>query len=150
MSLTQCTQEEAAQELTLSSATVSRALSVKRRIPPELKPMAETVRPSIASMIAALPNAEAMRQAFEHATTPGRGGKLPTRDQMTRYLEPFKKQREARVKTLKGKVDGRKVEFSLLPGESTDSVIEFLRSLAGRLGKYRDLPPDSLGFLFNG
>ena len=152
MSLMHCTQEEAAQELTLSSATVSRALTAKRRIPPELKPMAELVRPSIASMIAALPTVEAMRQAFEHATTPGINGKLPTRDQMAPYLEQFKKkkQREARVKTLKGTVEGRKVEFALLPGESTESVIEFLRSLAAKLGKYRDLPPDNLGFLFNG
>ena len=150
MGLTQCTQEEAAQELTLSSATVSRALTAKRRIPPELKAMAEAVRPSIASMVAALPTVEAMRQAFEQATTPGKGGKLPTRDQMALYLEQFKKKREARVKTLKGTVDGRKVEFGLLPDESTDSVIEFLQSLATKLGKYRDLPPDSLGFLFNG
>ena len=152
MSLMQCTQEEAAQELTLSSATVSRAMTAKRRIPAELKPMAEAVRPSIAAMIATLPTAEAMRQAFEHATTPGRNGKLPTRDQMALYIEPFKKkkQREARVRTLKGTVEGRKVEFGLLPDESTESVIKFLRSLATKLGKYRDLPPDSLGFLFNG
>ena len=35
-----------------------------------------------------------------------------------------------------------------MPDETTDSVIEFLRSLAAKLGKYRDLPPDNLGFLF--
>jgi ParB/RepB/Spo0J family partition protein len=152
MKLTQCTQEEAARELMLSSATISRALAIKRRIPPELKTMAEAVRPSIASMIAALPNPEAMRKAFEHAGTPGRNGKLPTRDQMTPYLEQFKekKPREARVKTLKGTVEGRKVEIGLLPEESTESVIEFLRSLAAKIGKYRDLPPDNLGFLFHG
>jgi ParB/RepB/Spo0J family partition protein len=152
MSLMQCTQEEAAQELTLSSATVSRALAVRRRIPAELKPMAELVRPSVASMIAALPSVEAMRKAFEHASAPGGNGKLPTRDQMTVYVEQFKKKkpREARVKTLRGTVEGRKVELGLLPGESTETVIEFLRSLAAKLGKYRDLPPDNLGFLFQG
>jgi hypothetical protein len=152
MRLMQCTQEEAAQELTLSAATVSRALGVKRRIPPELKAMAEAVRPSIASMIAGLPTADAMRQAFTHATTPSRNGKLPTRDQMALYLEQFKKKkpREARVRTLKGVVEGRQVEFALAPDDSTDAVIKFLQSLATKLGKYRDLPPDSLGFLFKG
>ncbi len=152
MSLTHCTQEEAARELTLSTATVSRALAVKRRIPPELKAMAELVRPSITSMIATLPDAGAMRQGFELATTPGKNGKLPTRDQMALYLEPLrkKKPREPRVKTLKGTVDGRKVELGVLPGESTDSVIKFLQALAAKLSKYRDLPPDNLGFLFNG
>jgi ParB/RepB/Spo0J family partition protein len=150
MSLMQCTQEEAAQELTLSSATVSKALTAKRRIPVELKPMVDAVRPSIVSMIATLPTAEAMRQAFEHATTPGRNGKLATRDQMAIYLEQFKKEkhRGARVRALKGMVEGRKVELGLLPNESTDSVIKFLQSLTAKLGKYRDLPPDNLGFLF--
>jgi ParB/RepB/Spo0J family partition protein len=148
MTLMHCTQEEAAHELTLSSATVSRALAVKRRIPAELKPMAEAVRPSVASMIAALPTVEAMRRAFEHASTPGKTGKLPTRDQMHVYVEQFKKQREARVRSLRGTVDGRKVELGLLPGESTESVVEFLRLLATKLGKYRDLSPDNLGFLF--
>jgi ParB family transcriptional regulator, chromosome partitioning protein len=111
MSLTKCTQEEAAQELTLSSATVSRALAVKRRIPSELKPLAEAVRPSIAAMIAALPTSDLMRQALEYASTPGRNGRHPTREQMAAYLEPLKKTRATRAKTLKGTVDGRKVEF---------------------------------------
>ena len=152
MKLTQCTQEEAARELMLSSATISRRLAIKRRIPPELKAMAELVRPSIAAMIAALPDVEAMRKAFEYASTPGRNGKLPTRDQMTPYLEQFKKKkhREDKGKTLRGTVEGRKVELGLRPGESTESVIEFLRSLATKFGKYRELPPDSLGFLFDG
>jgi ParB/RepB/Spo0J family partition protein len=150
MTLRQCTQEEAARELTLSSATISRAMTAKRRIPSELKPMADAVRPSIAAMIATLPTTEAMRQAFDHATTPGRNGKLPTRDQIALYIEPLKKnpQQQTRVRTLKGAVEGRKVELSLLPEESTDSLIKFLQSLATKLGKYRDLPPDSLGFLF--
>jgi len=75
----------------LSTATISRALAVKRRIPDELKGMVEGVRPSVAALIATLPNVDAMRKAFEHATTKGQGGKQPTRDQMAFYLEQFKK-----------------------------------------------------------
>jgi ParB family chromosome partitioning protein len=152
MALRQCTQEEAARELHLSSATLSRALTAKRRIPAELKPLAEAVRPSIASLIAALPDAEAMRQAFGHATTPGKNGRLPTRDQMALYVEQFKKPKDgnSKPKVLRGTVEGRRVELGLIPGESTDAVIKFLQSLAGKLGKYRDLPPESLGSLFQG
>lgn len=148
ISLKGCTQEEAAQKLALSSATISRALTAKRRIPAELKPMADALRPSIVSMIAALPDAEAMRKAFEHATTPGRGGKLPTREQVVVFIEPLKKKRDTRIRALRGTIDGRRLEFGLMPDETTDSVIEFLRSVAVKLGKYRDLPPDNLGFLF--
>ena len=152
MTLMQCTQEEAAQRLALSSSTISRALAVKRKIPQELKLMADVVRPSVASLIATLPNVEVMRQALEYATTPGKGGKLPTREQVVFYLEQFKKKKAKapRPKTLKGTIDGRKVELGLLPNESTESVIKFLQSLATKLGEYRKMPPDSLGFLFNG
>jgi ParB/RepB/Spo0J family partition protein len=152
MALRQCTQEEAARELTLSSATISRAMTAKRRIPAEFKPMADGVRPSIAALIATLPTPEAMRKAFDHATTPGRNGKLPTREQVAVYIEPLKKKKpqQSGVRILKGAVEGRKVEFGVLPDESTDSLIKFLQALATKLTKYRDLPPESLGFLFKG
>jgi hypothetical protein len=101
-------------------------------------------------MIATLPDAEAMRRAFEHATTPGKNGRYPTRDQMSVFVQPLKKKKEssARVKRLKGTVEGRKVEFLLRSDESTNSFIQFLESLAKKFGKYRELPPENLGFLF--
>jgi ParB/RepB/Spo0J family partition protein len=148
--LTNCTQEMAAKELSLTPSTLSRALTVNRRIPPNLKAMAELVRPSIVAMIASLPKVEAMQQSLEYATTPGKDGRLPTRDQVACFIEQFKKTRGTKPKTLKGVVEGRKVELSLLPDESTESVIKFLKALTDRIGKYRELPPDSLGFLFNG
>jgi ParB/RepB/Spo0J family partition protein len=152
MELTNCSQEEAARRLTLSTATVSRALNVKRRIPAELKPLAERVKPSIVSMIASLADVEAMRQALEHANTPDKNGKLPTRDQMAVYLDRFKtkRPREAKPKTLKGIVNGRVVEFGIGSGESTESFIKFLNDLAKKLGKYSDLPVESLGPLLQG
>jgi hypothetical protein len=52
------------------------------------------------------------------------------------------------VKRLKGTVEGRKVEFLLRSDESTNSFIQFLESLAKKFGKYRELPPENLGFLF--
>ena len=129
MKLTQCTQEEAARELMLSPATDFQGAGDQTPRPARAQadggagPAIDRVHDR------GLADAEAMRQAFEHASTPGRGGKLPTRDQMTPYLEQFrkKKPREARVETLRGTVEGRKVELGLLPGESTESVIEFLR-----------------------
>jgi ParB/RepB/Spo0J family partition protein len=150
--ITNCSQEAAAKQLTLSPATLSRAMSVHRRIPLELKAKAEAVRPSIAAMIAALPTIEAMRTGLDYATSPGKDGRLPTRDQVGFYVDQFKvrKPRGTKAKTLKGMVEGRKVELGLLPDESTESVIRFLQSLAAKIGKYRDLPPDNLGFLFNG
>ncbi len=147
-----CTQEEASRELSLSTATVSRAMTVNRRLPAHLKELAEAVRPSIVAMIATLPSHDDMRRSLVYATTPGRDGKLPTREQVGFFIEQFKvkKTRGAKVKPLKGVVDGRRVELGLLPDESTDSVIEFLQALTAKIRVYRKLPPENLDFLFNG
>ena len=109
ISLKGCTQEEAAQELALSSATISRALTTKRRIPAELKPMAEALRPSIVSMIAALPTP---KRCVRRSSMPPRQDAAASFQPANRWsfiIEPFKKKkRDTRVRTLKGTVDGRR------------------------------------------
>jgi ParB/RepB/Spo0J family partition protein len=151
MALMKCTQEEAARELSLTPATLSRAMAVSRRIPPELKDRAALLKPSIVAMIATLP-VEAMPEAIDYATTPGTDGRLPTREQVGFFNERFrvKKTRGSKPKTLGGVIDGREIAFTLLPDEPTDSVIEFFKGLIKKLGENRHIPPDSLGFLFNG
>jgi hypothetical protein len=141
---------EVGAELNLLPATMSRITSV-RRIPPELRPQAEAVCPSVCWLIAPLKNADAMRRAFDFATRPGTDGKLPTRDAMLRFIETLKTRNRPKVtrpKILKGCIDGRTIQIGIMPTDSTDAVIEWLKGLASRLAKYRDLPPDNLGSLF--
>jgi ParB/RepB/Spo0J family partition protein len=152
MKLTGCTQGEAAQQLNLSPASLSRFMTRSRRLPPELKDKADQVCPSVASLIAALPTPAAMQEALDFAAAPGPDGRLPTRDQVTRFAERYrpKRPRGPKGKSLKGRIDGRRVELSILPGESTDGLVEFLKALAATLAKHKHIPPDSLGFLFGG
>lgn len=150
MRLTGATQEVAARDLTLSPATVSRAVNTQRRIPAELKDKADKLRPSIAWMIGTLKSPEAMARALEFAGTPGPDGKLPTREAVARYLKQINgtKERGPKPKSLRGKIDGRKVELAVVSGESTESLIKFLNGLIARLTKHKEVPAENLGFLF--
>jgi hypothetical protein len=150
MQLRGTTQQETARELTISPATLSRALTTTRRVPAELKHLVDQVRPSVAAMIASLPTIEAMRDAFAYATTAGPDG-LPTRDKVARYIERFKdtKPRGPKLRTLKGEIDGRRIQVSVDPDDTGESLIEFFRAINGRLGKFKESPAESLGFLFS-
>jgi ParB/RepB/Spo0J family partition protein len=138
---------EVAAELSLSPATICRITSVNRYAPEEREKL-ECVVPAVCWLIAPLlPGVR--QQAIEFATAVGQNGRLPSRDEVARFIARFKKKPPGpKVKTLKGKIDGRKMTLAILPDESTDEVMEFLRSLATRMGKYRDLAPADLGFLF--
>ena len=141
---------EVGAELNLLPATMSRITSV-RRIPPEWRDKAELLCPSVCWLIAPLKDVEAMRRAFAFATTPDSAGKLPSRETVQRFIEPLKGKKSAKktkAKTLQGSIDGRKVAIGILPEDSTDTVIEWLKAVAARMGKYRDMPPDNLSFLF--
>lgn len=143
---------EVGEELNLLPAAMSRITSV-RHIPPELRAKAELVCPSVTWLIASLKKKpDAMRRAFDFAATPGPDGKLPSRDVVRRYIEPLKKGKKPGKtpppKALKGAIDGRPVQIGIKPGDSTDTVIEWLRGVAAKMAKYRDLPPDNLAFLF--
>jgi hypothetical protein len=143
---------EVGEELNLLPAAMSRITSV-RHIPPELKTKAELVCPSVCWLIASLKkHPDAMRRAFDFASTPGPDGKLPSRDAVRRYIEPLKKGKKPgqapAPKALKGTIDGRPVQIGIKPDDSTDTVIEWLRGVAAKMAKYRDLPPDNLAFLF--
>ena len=141
---------EVGAELNLRPATMSRITSV-RRIPAELRPLAEQVCPSVCWLIAPLKDLGAMQRAFDFATRPGPDGKLPTRDAMLRFIETLKGKKRPKIakpRYLKGRIDGRPVQIGIMSDDTTDAVIEFLKGLASRLSKYRDLPPDNLGSLF--
>jgi ParB/RepB/Spo0J family partition protein len=150
MELRGTTQRDAARELLVSPATLSRALTTTRRVPGELKHLVEQVRPSVAAMIASLPNANAMREAFTFATTAGPEGR-PTRECVARYIERFKDNtsRGPKPKTLKGEIDGRTIQLSVEPDDTGEVLIDFLRALAEKLKKYKESPAESLGFLFS-
>jgi ParB/RepB/Spo0J family partition protein len=138
---------DVAAELSLSPATICRITSVKR-FTPEERVKLEAVVPAVCWLIAPLQPGE-RQQAVDFASTPGKSDKLPTRDEVARFIARFKKKhRSPKVKTLKGKIEGRNLALAIQPGESTDAVIEFLRTVATKLGKYRDLSPADLGFLF--
>lgn len=145
MKLTGATQEDVAQVLTLSSATVSRALSISRRIPEELRHFLDDVRPSVAAMIASLPSIEDKRAAFEYATTAGTNGK-PTRDQVARYLKRFKRNPSRGTKRLCGTINGRRFELGLLTEDTPASLGDFLKELAAKVSKKSTI--DSLDTLF--
>ncbi len=142
------------EELSLHPATMSRITSV-RHIPAELKAKAETVCPSVCWLIASSlkKNTDAMRRGFEFAATPGPDGKPPSRDAVSRFLESLKHGKPTAglpmQKILKGSIDGRLMQIGIKPDDTTDGVIKWLNGVAGKLGKYRDVPPDTLGFLFS-
>jgi hypothetical protein len=141
---------EVGADLSLPAVTMSRIISV-RRIPSELRPLAEQVCPSVCWLIAPVKNPDAMKRAFDFAARPGPDGKLPSRDAMAKFIDTLKDKKRpktARPRILKGSIDGRPIQIGIMPDDSTDAVIEWLKALASRLGKYRDLPPDNLGSLF--
>lgn len=141
---------EVGEELGLLPTAMSRITSV-RHVPAELRPQAELVCPSVCWVIASLKNVDAMRRAFAFATAGGPDG-IPSRDAVLRFITSLKSKKAApapKVRLLKGKVEGRPLQIGILPGESTDAVVEWLRSVAAKMAKYRDLPPDSLAFLFS-
>jgi ParB/RepB/Spo0J family partition protein len=150
MQLRGMTQQEAAAELSISPATLSRALTTTRRVPEELKHLVDQVRPSIAAMIASLPGIDAMRDAFTFATTAGPEGP-PTRERVARYIERFKdtKPRGQKAKTIRGEVEGRRIQISVEDGDTGEDLSEFFSVLKEKLKKYKESPAESLGFLFS-
>lgn len=150
MQLRGVTQQEAATELSVSAATLSRALTTTRRVPDELKHFVEQVKPSVAAMIASLPSVDAMRQAFLYATTEGPDG-MPTRESVARYIERFKdtKPRGPKRRTLKGEIGGRAFQVSFESADKGEDLIEFFKAINSRLGAFKKSPAEGLGYLFS-
>jgi ParB/RepB/Spo0J family partition protein len=143
---------EVGRELSLVPVTLSRITSVKR-IPADLRELAERVVPSVCWLIAALPNTDAMHKAFAYATTPignGTETRLPTREQVEKFLDQFrqKKTRGPKPKLIKGEVEGRTIAFSVEKDETGETLIEWFQTVKSRLGKYKESPAESLAFLF--
>ena len=147
--LTSCPAREAAKLLNISGPTLSRAFG-ERRILPELRERADRLGLSIRSLIAAAP-AACMARALDFAETPDASGKKRTRDQVAEFIHQLKKSgqpksRKARTVTLR--LNGRVVTLTVDDRDSATSVAEDFKSIAARLGKHAEVPPDGWTFLF--
>jgi len=145
--LTGCTQKEAGARLKCSDATVSRALALHRRVPADLRAAANQLGPSFVSLISPLGKDEAMRQAVEFAAKAGADGKKPSRDQVARFVAQLrgkKRPRPPRCKRIKLRIEERRYEIELKPGDGVDSLIEALRASANRLQRHRELSLEAL------
>ena len=147
MELTGCTAGEAAKQLNVSGPTLSRAFGEKR-IPPELRPRAERLKPSIRSIIAACPVA-LMEEAVTFAETEGADSKAPTRDEVSHFVCERKgglpKARKAKGVTLH--VGERAVSISLGPADTAAAVLKDLNALIAELGKHSKVSPEGWPFL---
>jgi ParB/RepB/Spo0J family partition protein len=143
--LTGCSQKEAAVRLKCSDATISRALSLTRRIPAEYRAVANQLGPSVVSLISPLKSGDAMRQAFEFARTPDAAGKKPTRAELARFvgqLRGKKPPRTTKPKRLRLRVDDRRFEVELKAGDSPETLIEAFKAAVARLAEHKKLPLD--------
>ena len=149
VTLANCTQGEAAKHLNISPATLSRAFG-DRRIPLHLKERADRLGLSIRSLIASL-QMELMEQAIEFAETPVPDGKKPTRDQVAvfnRQLKKSGKHKSRKPKAVTLRINGRTVTFGVSEHDSAASVAEDFKSIATRLGKLAEVPPEGWHFHF--
>jgi ParB/RepB/Spo0J family partition protein len=147
--LTGCSHGEAALHLKVSHPTLSRAFG-ERRIPPELKPRADGLGLSIRSLVAALP-VPLMAKAVEFAETPGRDGKMPTRDGVSLFIRQLKKNgkpKDRRAKTVTLRMNGRTVTLAVGEKDSANTVAEDLKAIAIKLVKHDTVQPDGWPFLF--
>lgn len=150
MTLTGATQEQAAKELGISAASLSKAFAMQRRIPESLHPLASLVRPSIRASVGTLKKHADMEKTLVYATTQGGDGKLPTRDQVARFMSQFREPKTHGPKPtlIKGEVEGRTIAFSVEPDETGETLIEFFQAMKSRLGRFKTSPAANLGFLF--
>jgi ParB/RepB/Spo0J family partition protein len=145
--LTGASQREAATRLKCSDATISRALNSLRRLPTEIRTDVNKLGPSVTSIIASLPSEEAMREAFDFATTPGADGRTPTRDQLMRRvggLRGKKKPKAKKCRRLRLRVDDRRFEVELCPGDTPESLIEAFKAAIARLTRHKGLPLEAV------
>ena len=137
-----CTQKETASRLKCSDTTISRALTVTRRIPPEYRADAYRLGPFFVSLISPLPTPGAMGQAIAFASTPRADGKKPSRQQVTQFVDGLKgrkRPKAAKVKRLKLRVEDRRFEVELKPGDSAGTLIEAFKAAVGRLQQHSKL-----------
>ena len=145
MELTGCTATEAAKHLNISGPTLSRAFG-EQRILPELRARAEQLGPTIRSVIAAA-RPDYMVQALEFAETALPSGKKPSRDQVVRFIEQIKDKKRpkaARPKRLKFRIEDRRFEIELKPGDGAETLIEAFKAVASRLQRHRELPLEAV------
>ena len=142
MEINGCTQKETARRFKCSDTTISRALTVTRRIPPELRAAALQLGPYFVSLISPLPTPEAIGQAIAFADTPKADGKKPSREQVTQFVGELrgKKPAKAKARRFKLRVEDRRVEIELKPGDSAETLIEAFKAAVSRLQEHRKLP----------
>lgn len=141
---------EVSRELSLSPATICRITSVKR-IPAELRPKAESVCPSVCWLIASLRSNDAMHRALAYAATVGPDGKLPTRDQVARFVQQLKGKKPPpppKLKPIVMVIDGRRFEVDRLVDDSVETLVEAFKSAAAELRKHKDLRVDTVAVEF--
>jgi ParB/RepB/Spo0J family partition protein len=149
MELTGCSANQASTYLNVSPPTLSRAFG-ERRIPPELKPRADRLVQSVRSLIAAVPET-LMAQAIKYAETPLSDDKKPTRDQVSLFIRQLKKDgkpKGRKPKAIPLRLNGRLVSITVGEKDNALTVMEDLKSLASKLGKHAEVPPDGWPFLF--
>jgi ParB-like chromosome segregation protein Spo0J len=147
--LTGCTNAEAARLLNVSPPTLSRAFG-ERRIPPELKPLADQLGLAVRSLIAALPPL-LMRQALDFALAAGPDGKRPTRDAVAGFSRQLKKTGRPKARKSKAitlRVSGRAVTLAVGERDTASTVAEDLKAIVAKLGRHAEVPPDGWPFLF--
>jgi hypothetical protein len=154
LEITGCSQGDAARELLVSPATISRALG-EGRIPENLRERVSALGLSIRALIAAMPPA-LMSQAIEYAQTPDASGRKPTRDAVSQVIQHLKKgdgPKARKPRTLTQRLNSRVVTFTVTNGDSSASVVEDLKAvvkaIAGKFEKNTDVRPEHWSSLFN-
>jgi ParB/RepB/Spo0J family partition protein len=148
MEIKGCTAGEAAQHLNISQAMLSRAFG-DQRIPPELRPRTDVLGGSIRSLVAAVP-LQLMPQAVEYAETSGPDGKIPTRDQVSAFIQRLKKNGKpagSKPKTIPLRMNGRLVTLTVRGGDTPLGVLKDLNAIVAKLGKHPDVQIEGWPFL---
>jgi transcriptional regulator with XRE-family HTH domain len=144
----QCSQAELASQLNLSPTSVSRALSI-RRLAPDLHIHVEnfSVCAAVAYIIASLSKLDDQRKVMAKAINE----KL-SRDAVQRLADALKRDtktgKRPKAMVLQGRLNGRAIKLTLTPGETTESVIAWLKEAASSLARHKDLPAAGRACLF--
>lgn len=138
------TQQDLAAAIGVSPTKVSNVFSV-RRLPAELQLQAAKLEVTVVPLVARLGTADEQAEVMRFANTPPAGtDRLPTRDEVEAFIAARKPARGPKGKAFTGTTDGRKFRLELRPGETHESLVEFLKGLIAVVQRYKAVPLTNL------
>lgn len=134
------TWKEAAADLGIPASTLSSITCVKR-IPEDLRPKVEPLGPTVVRSIARLKTRADMERAIDFAV--GTDGKPLPKDKVELFIkQEIKQEKPGKEKKVTFTVGQRKIVLYVLKGDKALQASEAARSLADRLKKFPETPPE--------